>query len=341
MAKSHSMIKVCVTGGAGFIGSWLVKKLLHKGYIVHATLRNLDDETKVSLLRNLPGAETRLKLFDADIYNPDSFEETIQGCEYVFHVATPLQHNVQSSLYKDTSEAAVAGVKSIVQSCIKSGMVKRLIYTASVLSASAMKEDGTGFKDVINEDCWTPLDFSFSYYDEVTMGYVSSKTLSEKEVLKINETEKGGLEVVTLVCGLVVGDTILSYVSGSQEASLSQLTSNAFSYNHLRLLQEILGSVPLIHVDDVCEAHIFCIEKPSMTGRFLCANVFPTVQQIGKYYQDNYPEIGVEEKFIEGQEMGVQGGSTKLTDIGFEYKYDLKKMLDENVACARRLGRLK
>ncbi|KAF6171025.1 hypothetical protein GIB67_001749 [Kingdonia uniflora] len=251
------MIKVCVTGGAGFIGSWLVKKLLHKGYIVHATLRNLDDKTKVSLLRSLPGAETRLKLFDADIYNPDSFEETIQGCEYVFHVATPLQHNAQSSLYKDTSEAAVAGVKSIVQSCIKSGTVKRLIYTASVLSASAVKEDGTGFKDVINEDCWTPLDFSFSYYDKGTTGYVSSKTLSEKEVLKINETDKGGLEV------------------------------------------------------------------------------------IGKYYQDNYPEIRVEEKFIEGQEMGVQGGSTKLTDIGFEYKYNLKKMLDENVACARRLGLLK
>lgn len=30
----------CVTGATGYIGSWLVKCLLQKGYIVHATARN-------------------------------------------------------------------------------------------------------------------------------------------------------------------------------------------------------------------------------------------------------------------------------------------------------------
>jgi nucleoside-diphosphate-sugar epimerase len=34
-------VRVCVAGGAGFIGLWLVKKLLERGYTVHATLRDI------------------------------------------------------------------------------------------------------------------------------------------------------------------------------------------------------------------------------------------------------------------------------------------------------------
>lgn len=31
---------VCVTGATGFIGSWIVMRLLERGYIVHATVRD-------------------------------------------------------------------------------------------------------------------------------------------------------------------------------------------------------------------------------------------------------------------------------------------------------------
>jgi hypothetical protein len=33
----------------------------------------------------------------------------------------------------------------------------------------------------------------------------------------------------------------------------------------------LLGSVPVTHVDDVCDALVFCLERPAMAGRFLCA----------------------------------------------------------------------
>ncbi|KAL6182336.1 hypothetical protein ACLB2K_043759 [Fragaria x ananassa] len=175
--EKNKVSRVCVTGGSGYIGCWLVKTLLEKGHTVHATLRNLEDESKVGLLKSLPNADTNLLLFSADIYNPNDFKPAIEGCEFVFHVATPMQHNSQSSQrnlatdsddlsmlqYKDTAEAAIAGVRSIADSCIQSQTVKRLIYTASILSMSPRNDDGVGFRPLLDESCWTPLDASSTY----------------------------------------------------------------------------------------------------------------------------------------------------------------------------------
>ena len=60
----------------------------------------------------------------------------------------------------------MAGVKSIVSSCIRSGTVKRMVYTASVVAASPLKYDGTGFSDEMDESCWTPLHLLYAYGDD-------------------------------------------------------------------------------------------------------------------------------------------------------------------------------
>lgn len=39
-ASMGETTRVCVTGGSGYIGSWIVKRLLERGYTVHATVRN-------------------------------------------------------------------------------------------------------------------------------------------------------------------------------------------------------------------------------------------------------------------------------------------------------------
>nr|DAD36317.1 TPA_asm: hypothetical protein HUJ06_006958 [Nelumbo nucifera] len=330
---------VCVTGGAGYIGSCLVKKLLEKGYTVHATLRNLDDPIKVGLLKSLLNADTRLKLFKADIYNPHEFESAIRGCKFVFHVATPFQHIAHSSSYKHTSEAAVAGVKAIMDSCVRSGTVRRLIYTASVMAASPLKEDSTGFKCCIDESCWTPSNLSFAYCNDFTLAYTHSKTLAEKEALSYIDKSSDGLEVVTLPCGLVGGETLLSYIPVSVGVLISQLTGNLDEFNTLLFLHELLGSVPIVHVDDVCEAHIFCINEPSIQGRFLCATGCLTIAEMANLYREINPQLSVQREFMEGPERGgIRFGSTKLIDIGFEYKYDTRKILEESLQCGRRMG---
>ena len=112
-------------------------------------------------------------------------------------------------------------------------------------------------------------------------------------MLNYNEYDNGSFEVVTLACGLVGGETVLPYVTSSSEAILSLLTGNLFSLNALKFLQELLGSIPLVHIEDVCRAHIFCMEKPSMKGRFLCAATNPTIREIAIYLQEKLSEYQI------------------------------------------------
>ncbi|CAK8530524.1 unnamed protein product [Lathyrus sativus] len=336
----ESSCKVCVTGGAGYIGSLLVKKLLQKGYTVHATLRNLKDESKVGILRGLPDAESRLVLFEADIYKPDDFSHAIQGCQFVFHVATAFQHQTNSK-FNGIEEAVIAGVKSIATNCIKSGTVRKLIYTGTVVSSSPLKDDGSGYKDFIDETCWTPLHLPLTALHKE---YADSKTLAEKELLMSygkDENGSGGIEVVSLSVGLVGGDALLSYTPATVAVLTAQLKDDDEAmHQSLKFVEDICGKIPLVHVDDVCEAHIFCAENPSINGRFLLANSYASSAEIASYYLQNYPEFNLKEKYLEGPDRKIKWASTKLIDEGFVYKHDLKMILDDSIKCARRIGYL-
>ncbi|XP_042425536.1 putative anthocyanidin reductase [Zingiber officinale] len=343
MEEGRRSCRVCVTGATGFMGSLLVKKLLEKGHVVHATVRNPGDEFKVGFLRNLAGAGagTRLSLFSADLYDAHTFAPAIHGCEFVFLVAIPFQH-IPSSQFKDIAEATVSSVRTILQLCERSRTVRRVIFTGSVTASSAMKEDGSGFKEAMDESCWTPLHLPFRYCEDFEKDYTRSKTLSEKEILSYNdERRETSMEAVTLTSGLFGGDTILSHLPLSSQIVVSPMTGNPVHRRQLKFLHALLGSVPVVHIDDVCEAHAFCMEPPSMAGRFLCAAGYPALQQIADYYAKKFPDqlpVITKEEDEEAAKVYVPGKSTKLTDLGFRYKHTVEQILDDSFESATRFG---
>ncbi|KAI5009259.1 hypothetical protein ZWY2020_010372 [Hordeum vulgare] len=96
---------VCVTGASGYIASWLVKLLLHRGYTVRATVRDTADPKKTLHLQALEGAKERLHLFKASLLEEGTFDAAIAGCDCVFHTASPFYHNV-----KDPKKASIKRV---------------------------------------------------------------------------------------------------------------------------------------------------------------------------------------------------------------------------------------
>nr|GLL40556.1 anthocyanidin reductase ((2S)-flavan-3-ol-forming)-like isoform X2 [Ipomoea trifida] len=339
----ESRHRVCVIGGAGYVGSSLVKKLIEEGYSVHATLRSMSDESKVGLLKSFGGADERLKLFEADLCNKsEQIEQAIHGCEFVFLVATPPPQARRLNV-----DAIVEGVKHVAYACCRCESVRRLIYTASTGAASPLKQDGNGFKGVMDETCWTPLPLPFHHSNHSLRDYIESKTLAEMELLKIGNDE--GLEVVSLGLGLVGGNTCLWYCPGTVSFFFSQLTGDKNGQSSMKFLEDLLGKIAVVHIEDVCDAHIFAMRAPngSMSGRFLCANAFVSAAEIANYLRHNYPQFHVNLQdqdyscMMNGpDEQQVVLNYEKLLNKGFTYKKSLKDVVDDSISCGMRFGHL-
>jgi hypothetical protein len=121
--------------------------------------------------------------------------------------------------------------------------------------------------------------------------------LSEKELLSYNESSKDQprtlVEVVALACAVVGGDTIQTYLWSSLAVVVAPLTGQAILHNSLMFIQALMGSVPLAHVEDVCEAHVFCMEQASMSGRFLCAAGYPNMRDIVDHFAAKHPDLEI------------------------------------------------
>lgn len=101
---------VLVTGGNGYVASWLVKYLLEDGIDVHATVRDPENADKVGHLRTIAErAEGELTLFPADLLDADAFDAPMQGCELVCHTASPFViKNDLGMTFRPAEETVVA-----------------------------------------------------------------------------------------------------------------------------------------------------------------------------------------------------------------------------------------
>ncbi|KAF8875845.1 hypothetical protein BD779DRAFT_1664099 [Infundibulicybe gibba] len=179
---------VLVTGASGFIGVWVIRNLLEKGYKVRGVVRS---ERKVDYIRNLFSEyEDRLEMVVVqDITEEGTFDEAIKGVDAVEHIASPVTIDVDDpqgmtriflfSLIKP----AVNGTIGILKSALRSGSaLKRVVITSSVAAIQLQNE--TPRPLTFSETQWN--DAAIALVDKLGWDapgiskYSASKTLAER-----------------------------------------------------------------------------------------------------------------------------------------------------------------
>ncbi|KAJ4975362.1 hypothetical protein NE237_000468 [Protea cynaroides] len=322
----------CVTGATGYIGSWLVKCLLQRGYSVHATVR---DPEKVSHLLSSWNGGDRLKVFRADFQEEGSFNEAVEGCHGVFHVAAsmefgvPATGDVESYVEKKILKPAVKGTLNILQACLRTKSVKRVIFTSSISTITA-KDDAGRWKSTVDESCQTSADHVWNLKASGWV-YVLSKLMSEEAAFKF--ANEKGIDLVSILPTTVAGPFFTSSVPASVQVLLSPITGDPVLYPILSAVHSRLGSISVVHVEDICNAHIFLMEHPAAKGRYICSAHSCVMSDLVDHLALECPWLNITRSC--GMDNGLipsEISSKKLTGLGFEYKHNIEDIIRYSVS---------
>jgi nucleoside-diphosphate-sugar epimerase len=206
-----------------------------------------------NLAGELPGAEadSRLSFVAADLHHDSGWEEAVDGCEHVLHVASPFPL-VQP---KDPDELIVPardGTLRVVRAALKAG-ASRVVVTSSV---AAVGGSAKGSGRPLDESDWTDLD------DPSVTPYARSKTIAEHAAWDL-AAELGETERLTSVNP----GAILGPVSGPDRSP------------SLEVIQRLLKGMPgtprigfnLVDVRDVADLQILAMSDPAAGGKRLLA----------------------------------------------------------------------
>ena len=222
---------ILVTGGAGYIGSVLTRKLVSSKYNVKVLDSLIFGQDGISDLVS----NKSVKLFSDDIRNEKILTDVLKNVDCVIHLAAIVGEPLCKKIPEIAKQINELATKKIVDSCKKAG-VQRLIF------ASTCSNYGSAL-ETVNED--TPLE-SLSLYSE-------TKVKSELNVLN---SQDENFEPCVLRFATAYGlsprmrfDLLLQEFI--RDALIDKKIS-IFGPNHWR---------PLVHVDDIASSCIAAIEN--------------------------------------------------------------------------------
>jgi nucleoside-diphosphate-sugar epimerase len=215
-------MKALVTGGGGFLGGAIVRRLLTRGDQVRSFSRQHH-----AWLDSLG-----VRQFAGDLTDSQAVSEPVRGCDIVFHVAA--KAGVWGP-YRDYHAPNVVGTQNVLAAC-REHRVARLVYTSS----PSVVHTGKDLEGV---------DESLPYPSRFEAPYPQTKALAEQAVLAANGPE---LSTVALRPHLIWGP--------GDPHLIPRLLERARA-GRLRRIGRGLNRVDTTYIDNAADAHLLAADR--------------------------------------------------------------------------------
>ena len=231
---TQGYMKILVTGGGGFLGRYVVKKLLARGYTVRVLGRSEQPDLK----------EAGVDVIQGDIRDATIVRAAARGVDVIQHIAA--KAGVWGS-WEDYHQTNVIGTRNVLHACKELG-TQRLIYTSTP-------------SVVFNGEALQGVDESQPYGKNWLCHYAHTKRIAEEEVLAANDPDGSGLRTIALRPHLIwgVGDNHL----------IPRVIERARA-GKLRIVGDGTNKVDIVHVENAADAQIraqVALERQEGCGR--------------------------------------------------------------------------
>ena len=234
-----------VTGATGFLGSHVARQLLSQGADLRLLVRST---SRVDNIADLP-AERVI----GDLRDPQSLQNGMSGCEFVFHVAA--DYRLWARNGQELYDSNVEGTRNILAAARESG-VRRVIYTSSVATM------GFGNNGRLTDEK-TPVTLANMIGD-----YKRSKFLAEQLVI---EAGRGGQNVV------VVNPTT---PIGERDIKPTPTGRIVVDFLKRKFPAYVDTGLNLVDVADCARGHLLAMEKAVPGERYILGGENLTLKQI-------------------------------------------------------------
>jgi dihydroflavonol-4-reductase len=236
-------MKAFVTGGTGFIGGRLVRRLRDRRDEVVVLVRNPEKASGLEAIG--------CRLIEGDLTSEDAIRSGVEGCDAVFHAAAVYKVGIPKSERGAMYESNVRGTERVLDAAIEAN-VARIVYVSTVAVF------GNTRGEVIDERYTRPGNDFLSCYDE-------TKYLSHQVAL--DRIEKGA-PILIVQPGGVYGP--------GDHSELGNMIDQARTGKLKMLMFPKLG-FNLVHVDDIAQGILLVHDKGKVGESYVLGGQIATM----------------------------------------------------------------